>query len=81
MSDRQLQTALLAEAGRLLLEFNESTGGIHRTLARMAEALTSDRCTVSVDYGGGERDALVATLLYLVAAAGSLLAIIAVVRL
>ena len=37
--------------------------------------------SLSVDYGGGERDALVATLLYALAAAGSLLAIIAVVRL
>ena len=37
--------------------------------------------SLSVDYGGGERDALVATLLYAVAAAGSLLAVIAVVRL
>ena len=37
--------------------------------------------SLSVDYGGGERDARVATLLYAVAAAGSLLALIAVVRL
>jgi fumarate reductase subunit D len=37
--------------------------------------------SLSVDFGGGERDALVATLLYAVAAAGSLLGIIAVVRL
>ena len=34
-----------------------------------------------IDAGGGERDALVAPLLYLIATAGSLLAIVAVVRL
>ena len=37
--------------------------------------------SLSVDYGGGERDALVATLLYAIAAGGSLLAILAVIRL
>ena len=36
---------------------------------------------VSIDSGGAERDAIVAPLLYLVASVGSLLAILAVVRL
>ncbi len=36
---------------------------------------------LSIDFGGGERDALVAPLLYGVASLGSLLAIVAVVRL
>ncbi len=36
---------------------------------------------LSIDFGGGERDALVAPLLYTLASAGSLLAIVAVVRL
>jgi fumarate reductase subunit D len=34
-----------------------------------------------VDFGGGERDPAVGTLLYLVASAGSIMAILAVVRL
>ena len=37
--------------------------------------------SLSVDFGGAERDTAVATLLYLVASVGSLLAIVAVVRL
>jgi fumarate reductase subunit D len=36
---------------------------------------------LSIDFGGGDRDALVAPLLFAVAIAGSLLAIVAVVRL
>jgi fumarate reductase subunit D len=36
--------------------------------------------SLSIDYGGMNRDAAVATLMYLVAAVGSLLAIVAVVR-
>ena len=52
MSNRRVETALLVEAGRLLLEYNESTGSIHRVLARTARALTRDSCTVSVEYGG-----------------------------
>ena len=36
---------------------------------------------LSIDFGGGERDALVAPLLYALAVAGSLLAIVAAVRL
>jgi fumarate reductase subunit D len=37
--------------------------------------------SLAIDFGGGSRDAWVATLLYAVAALGSLLAIVAVVRL
>jgi fumarate reductase subunit D len=37
--------------------------------------------SLSVDMGGGERDGVVGTVLYLVAAVGSLAAILAVVRL
>ena len=37
--------------------------------------------SLSIDFGGGHRDAAVAMLLYGIAAAGSLLAIVAVVRL
>ena len=36
---------------------------------------------LSIDFGGGERDALVAPLLYALAAAGSLLALVAALRL
>jgi hypothetical protein len=37
--------------------------------------------SLSIDFGGASRDALVATLLYALAAAGSAVALIAVVRL
>jgi fumarate reductase subunit D len=37
--------------------------------------------SLSLDFGGASRDPLVATLLYLIAAAGSVLGIVAVVRL
>ena len=37
--------------------------------------------SLAVDFGGGDRDAAVGTLVYLIATAGSLLAILAVVRL
>ncbi len=36
---------------------------------------------LSIDSGGGERDAVVAPLLYLIATAGSVMAILAVIRL
>lgn len=36
---------------------------------------------LSIDFNGGDRDSAVATLLYLIATAGSILAILAVVRL
>ena len=37
--------------------------------------------SLAIDFGGASRDALVATLLYAIASAGSLLAILAVIRL
>ena len=37
--------------------------------------------SLAVDFGGGERDAMVASLLYLIAIVGSLLGIVAVIRL
>ena len=52
MSVRRLQTDLLLQAGRLLLEYNESTGAIHRSLTATARALTDEACHVTVDYRG-----------------------------
>jgi uncharacterized membrane protein YjjP (DUF1212 family) len=52
MSDSQLHTNLLLQAGRLLLEYNESTAQIHRTLKATAKALTGEVCHVSVSYRG-----------------------------
>jgi uncharacterized membrane protein YjjP (DUF1212 family) len=43
---------LLASAGRLLLEYNESTGEIHRVLGTTARATTDKKCNVAVSYGG-----------------------------
>jgi uncharacterized membrane protein YjjP (DUF1212 family) len=48
---RRLQTELLLQAGRLLLEYNESTGAIQRTLTVTAAALTAEPCQVAVSYG------------------------------
>jgi uncharacterized membrane protein YjjP (DUF1212 family) len=45
-----MQTRLLLQAGRLLLEYNESTEGIHRALATTARALTDETCEVVVSY-------------------------------
>jgi uncharacterized membrane protein YjjP (DUF1212 family) len=42
----------LACAGRLLLEYNESTGSIDRALTTTAGALTNDKCEVAVTYRG-----------------------------
>jgi uncharacterized membrane protein YjjP (DUF1212 family) len=50
VSARRLQTDLLVQAGRLLLEYNESTGAIHDALAATASALTEDTCHVVVSY-------------------------------
>jgi uncharacterized membrane protein YjjP (DUF1212 family) len=50
MSPRQLQTELLLQAGRLLLEHNESTEEIHRALQATARALTDEPCHVAVSY-------------------------------
>jgi uncharacterized membrane protein YjjP (DUF1212 family) len=52
MTPRQLQTKLLLQAGRLLLEYNESTGAIRRALTATAQALTDEPCHVVVSYGG-----------------------------
>jgi uncharacterized membrane protein YjjB (DUF3815 family) len=48
---RRLHAELLAHAGRLLLEYNESAGAIHRALAAAAAALTDEPCHVAVYYG------------------------------
>jgi uncharacterized membrane protein YjjP (DUF1212 family) len=52
MSARRLQLELLGQAGRMLLENNDSTGVIHSTLAVTARALTQEACDVAVAYGG-----------------------------
>jgi uncharacterized membrane protein YjjP (DUF1212 family) len=52
MTTRRLQTELLAHAGRLLLEHNESTGEIHRALTATASALGGGACHIAVSYGG-----------------------------
>ena len=51
MSALRLQTNLLLQAGRLLLEYNESTEAILRALTATARTLTDETCTVSVSYG------------------------------
>jgi hypothetical protein len=51
MDTRRLQTELLVHAGRLLLEYNESTGAIHARWRRQP-ALTDEPCHVAVAYGG-----------------------------
>jgi uncharacterized membrane protein YjjP (DUF1212 family) len=52
MSARGLHTDLLVLAGRLLLEYNESTGEIHRALTATARALTNESCNIAVHYRG-----------------------------
>ncbi len=52
MDARRTQLDLLALAGRLLLEYNESTGEIQRTLAATARVLSSESCEVVVSYSG-----------------------------
>ncbi|MFO0807624.1 MAG: threonine/serine exporter family protein [Gemmataceae bacterium] len=65
MRMRCLQTELLVQAGRLLLEYNESTRAIQHALTTTASALTDDACHVVVSYGsvavslGGNTSALV----------------------
>ncbi len=51
MSDRERDTQLLLQAGRLLLEYNESSGAIIRTLTATATALTTASLHVAVSYG------------------------------
>jgi uncharacterized membrane protein YjjP (DUF1212 family) len=52
MDTRRLQIDVLAHAGRLLLEYDESTGEIHGALAATARALTEEACHVVVSYNG-----------------------------
>jgi uncharacterized membrane protein YjjP (DUF1212 family) len=52
MSPRQLNTELLLQAGRLLLDYNESTEAIHRDLLATARVLTDEPCHVAVSYRG-----------------------------
>jgi uncharacterized membrane protein YjjP (DUF1212 family) len=42
----------LLQAGRLLLEYNEATGVIHRALTATAQTLTDEVCHVAVSYRG-----------------------------
>src|SRR5262245_39748398 len=49
---RRLHVELLAHAGRLLLEYNQSTRAIHRALRETARALADEPCHVDVSYGG-----------------------------
>ncbi len=52
MSAGQLPTDLLLRAGRLLLEYNESSEAIHRALLATARVLTGEVCQVLVSYRG-----------------------------
>jgi uncharacterized membrane protein YjjP (DUF1212 family) len=52
MSNQSALTKLLAQAGRLLLEYNESTGAIHDALMSTAKALAGATCRLAVSYGG-----------------------------
>ncbi len=52
MSVPRPQVDLILQAGRLLLEYNESTGAIQRTLTATARALTGETCHVAVSYRG-----------------------------
>jgi uncharacterized membrane protein YjjP (DUF1212 family) len=52
MSARRLETNLLLQAGRLLLEYNESTEAIHRALISTAKSLTDKSCSVLISYRG-----------------------------
>lgn len=49
---QRVETELLASAGRLLLEYNESTGVVHRTLAATARTLGDDKLDLAASYGG-----------------------------
>jgi uncharacterized membrane protein YjjP (DUF1212 family) len=50
MTDRRQHAQLLIQAGRLLLEYNESTRGIIETLTSTAKILTAAPCHVAVSY-------------------------------
>jgi uncharacterized membrane protein YjjP (DUF1212 family) len=49
---QQLHALMLGNAGRLLLEYNESTREIHRSIAATAQAITDDKCDVAISYNG-----------------------------
>jgi uncharacterized membrane protein YjjP (DUF1212 family) len=49
---RRLHVGLLVHAGRLLLEYNESTAEIHRALTSTSRVLTDEACHIAVSYGG-----------------------------
>jgi uncharacterized membrane protein YjjP (DUF1212 family) len=51
MSALRLQATLLLKAGRLLLEYNESTATIHRVLTSTAKALSDQPFHAVVSYG------------------------------
>jgi uncharacterized membrane protein YjjP (DUF1212 family) len=51
MTDRPRQSQFLADAGRLLLEYNDSTRAIVHSLTATSNALSSDPCRVAVTYG------------------------------
>jgi uncharacterized membrane protein YjjP (DUF1212 family) len=51
-SEFLLESQLLVEAGRLLLEYNESTAVIHDALEATAKALTDAPCHVAITYLG-----------------------------
>jgi uncharacterized membrane protein YjjP (DUF1212 family) len=50
MKTQPPQTDLLLQAGRLLLEYNESTGAVYRALAETAKALTNETCHIVISY-------------------------------
>ena len=52
MESRSTHAELLACAGRLLLEYNEATGTIERTLAATARKLTEESFETAISYGG-----------------------------
>ncbi|HEX4590576.1 MAG TPA: threonine/serine exporter family protein, partial [Gemmataceae bacterium] len=52
ITDRRLATDLLLEAGRLLLDYNESTAAIHRALIATAKAVAGEPCHLVVSYRG-----------------------------
>src|SRR5687768_10386101 len=50
MTERRLRTELLLEAGRMLLEYNESSGELVRVLTATAQSLTAEPLHVAVAY-------------------------------
>ena len=51
-ADRPLEAQLLVRAGRLLLEYNESSGAILRALTTTARIFTDEPCHVALSYRG-----------------------------